>query len=134
MTQRTANDARTYIASAYKSIKAGEFNIEQFPNTAIVEAYYSVFYACHAALALRDLHPSSHEGVHNLISKEYVKNGALTKEIPSALASLEQRRINAQYNLHLYTSQDARYHLDRAINAVKQIHEHLLEVYPEILE
>ena len=127
--------ARQYMADAYLAIEAGEFNMERFPNVAINRAYYSLFYACHAALTLRGLHPSSHEGVHNMISKEYVKDGTLPKEIPSILAGLEQRRINADYlPREVYKPEEARHHLDRAIKAVKQIHNHLLELYPDVFK
>ena len=125
-------DARKNMAKAYAEIAAGEFNVEHFPCTAVEKAYYSLFHACHSALALLGVYPHSHEGVHNLISKKYIKDGLLPKEIPPLLSNLEQRRIKATYDHYTYTSEDARCHLDQAISAVKQIHEHLLELYPDV--
>jgi uncharacterized protein (UPF0332 family) len=131
MTQPDLSDfklARQYMADAYLAIEAGKFNMEHFPNVTINRAYYSIFYACHAALALLGLHPSSHEGVHNMISKEYVRNGALSKEIPSTLASLGQRRIKTDYlPQESYKPEEARHFLDRAISAVNQIRDHLVK-------
>ena len=127
-------DARRNMAKAYAEIAAGEFTFEHFPCTTVEKAYYSLFHACNSALALLGLYPKSHEGVHNLISKEYVKDGLLPKEIPSVLSNLEQRRIKATYDHYLYTSEDARCHLDLAINAVSQVHDYLLGLYPDVFK
>jgi uncharacterized protein (UPF0332 family) len=131
MTQEESLSASKYMEGAYEAIKAAEFNIESYPGISVEKAYYSLFYACHAALALKGLFPHSHEGVNNLIGKEYVNDGILPKEIAAALGNLATHSDKAKYNFKRYTTEDAAYHLNRAISAVRQIHECLREQYPD---
>ena len=132
MTQSNLEDARKYMTEAYTALETGKFNLERFPKTTVEQAYYSLFYACHAALAVLGLYPKNHEGVHNMISKEYVKEGKLPKELPSILSSLEERRGKATYKFISFSTQDADYHLNRASNAVNQIYEYLHGLYPDV--
>ena len=126
--------ARKHMAAAYAAIATGEFNLEHFPSTTVEKAYYSLFHACRSALGLLGFYPRSHEGVHNLIYNEYVKTELLPKEVASALSNLIERRLKATYDYYPYTSEEARIHLDRAIDAVNQIHDYLYGLYPDVFK
>lgn len=133
MTQIDFEEARQYMTRAYMEIDAGKFNLENFPDTTVEKAYYGLFNACHAALAVLGVYPSSHEGVHNMISKEYVKDRKLPKELPSTLSNLLGWREKATYKFAFFNSHDALILLNRATEAVNQIYEHLHELYPDVI-
>ena len=128
--EKNLSDARNKMLDSYEAISTAEFNLQHFPNTSIKEAYYAVYHACCAAIKLRNLHPKTHRGVHDYTNNDQLLPNA--KELASTFASLEQLRQKATYRGVKYSSQVAEHHLSRAINAVKQIHDYLLRLHPEV--
>ncbi len=64
---------------------------------AVSRAYYAMFYAVLAVLATRGLGSSKHSGAIALFDREFVKPGALPKELSRSLHLTFENRQQADY-------------------------------------
>lgn len=57
-------EANKYIEKAYEALDAAKilFEKEKF-NSAVSQAYYSMFYAAKALLSIKQVYPRTHKGV-----------------------------------------------------------------------
>lgn len=111
--------AEETLASAHVMVEGG------FYRGALNRAYYAMFYAMLALLAIRGLGSSQHKGALTLFDREYVKTGLLPRETSRWIRSAFQDRLEADYEELLDVSatdaqdvlRNARAFLDQA-NAV----------------
>lgn len=64
---------------------------------AVNRAYYAMFYAVLALLAIKGLGSSKHSGTISLFDREFVRPGALPKELSRSLHMAFERRQQADY-------------------------------------
>jgi len=85
-------------------------------------AYYAMFYAVLALLAIRGLGTSKHAGALSLFDREFVKTGAFAREHSKRLHELFELRQRADY-LEMFTISP-----ERARSAVEWAGEFVTEV------
>ena len=73
--------------------------IHHDPRNAVSRAYYAMFHAANAALAIKGLHPKTHNGTQALFNKHLVGPGAVDKQRGRDLAKGQERRTNADYDV-----------------------------------
>ena len=91
-------------ASRLKSaqlLKAGEYYEE-----AIGAAYYAIFHAISALLALKGLHYSSHKAVISNFNREYVHTGLIGSISSKALSDLHNKRNESEYDPTVFVGED----------------------------
>jgi len=72
-------------------------NAEHAGRGAVNRAYYAMFYAVLAALAIKGLGSSKHSGVISLFDREFVKPGDLPRELSRSLHMAFEHRQQADY-------------------------------------
>ena len=82
---------------------------------ALSRAYYAMFYATLALLAIKELGASKHSGVIRLFHEHYVQDGTFDKEIARSLSIAFDLRNKSDYReLTLPSSEEARDTLEAA--------------------
>ncbi len=61
-------------------------------------AYYAVFYAIRAVLALDEIDMKHHSGVIAEFRKRYIKTGIFPKALSSVISLLSDKRTESDYN------------------------------------
>lgn len=87
--------------SAAKYLFEGEFF-----NDAVSRAYYSMFYAAKALLALKDIYPKAHKGVVSKFGLEFVKEGFIEDIYGRAFVHAKDRREAAEYDIEKRISRE----------------------------
>lgn len=65
-----------YINRADEALASAQILLENEKfNSAISEAYYSMYYSARALLSFKDFHPKKHKGVLALLRLEFVNKG-----------------------------------------------------------
>ena len=78
-------------------------------------AYYAMFYATLALLAIKELGASKHSGVIRLFHEHYVQDGTFDKEIARSLSVAFDLRNKSDYReLTSTSSEEAQYTLEAA--------------------
>jgi len=80
-------------------------------------AYYAIFDAARFALACRGHEPETirtHSSVHSAFAKEFVKPGAVTKEIGRLLGQVQDLRLLADYAAEPVLPDKARWAVEMA--------------------
>ena len=98
---------------------------------AISEAYYAMFHAAKALLALRGIHPKTHAGVVSQFGLQFVTEGLIEELYAKSLAKAEAKREKADYDIYFEPSEeeaediveDAEKFLVRIKEAIKEIHD-----------
>ena len=96
---------------------------------AISEAYYAMFHAAKALLALRDLFPRTHAGVVSQFGLQFVNEGLIEELYARSLTKAQTRREKADYDIYYEPSneeaesvlEDAEKFLERIKRALKEI-------------
>ena len=101
--------SKLYMEKAHEALRAAKTNKEEFPDTSINRAYYSMFYAAQGALVTNRVEAvKTHEGVSNVFSDVFVKTEKFPKEVFKSLGHAEQARYSADYNPQKrFSTQDA---------------------------
>lgn len=88
-------------------------------------AYYSMFYAALATLLTRGLGSSKHSGVLSLLDREFVRPGAVRREMSAALRDAFNQRQKSDYGeLNPVSESRAREILDNAgafLNEMREV-------------
>lgn len=95
----------------------------------ISEAYYAMFHASKALLALRDIFPRTHAGVVAQFGLQFVNEGLIEELYATSLAKAETRREKADYDIYYVPSEeeaesvieDAERFLERINEAIRDI-------------
>ena len=75
-------------------------------NSAISEAYYSMFYSAKALLSLKNFHPKKHRGVLRLLGRELVSKGYIEEVYGKIFAKDMELRKKADYDISFKASRE----------------------------
>ena len=93
--------AQTELAACRALVAGG------FPTQAVSRAYYAVFYAAEAALALLGLQRRKHAGLISAFAEHLVRPGEIEPQYGKILQSLFAQRNAADYGAPGATDEDA---------------------------
>jgi uncharacterized protein (UPF0332 family) len=118
---------RSRLEQADDALNAARILLEQHSGRAAVNrAYYAMFYAVLALLALRKQETSKHTGAISLFDREFVKPGVFSRDLSQWLHRAFRQRLAADYApLQTVSGDEARQMFDEAQAFVAQIREHL---------
>ena len=93
------------LEQAEESLKAAELLLRAgMLRQSVSRAYYAMFYAVLALLAVRKRESSKHSGVISLFDKDYVKSGIFPKEFSKWLHHAFNLRQRSDYTAHYIPS------------------------------
>lgn len=124
---------RSRLEQADDALNAARILLEQHSvRAAVNRAYYAMFYAVLALLALRKQETSKHSGAISLFDREFVKPGVFSKELSQALHRAFRQRLAADYApLRTVSKDEAQQMFDEAQAFVARVREHLVqELHP----
>jgi len=99
---------------------------DEFYGIVVNRAYYAMFSAVQALFLINELHVKTHKGLHLKFGELYVQTGIFPIEMASALARIEDLRVEADYDFDSYITQDdALKATDDATSFVSSITEYL---------
>lgn len=85
---------------ALDSLRAAEvLHIQRLSRDAVSRAYYSVMHAARAILLIHDVKATSHSAVRRQFGETLVKTGEVEKEWARILASAQDKRAAADYDV-----------------------------------
>ena len=89
---------RDLLAQAQETLEESEKLLSlASPATIVNRAYYAAFYAGSALLMAREARPKSHQGVVDLLNREYVRAGRLERDLVEAYRRLYRLRLDSDY-------------------------------------
>lgn len=96
-----------YISRAEESLASARILTENEKfNSAVSEAYYSMYYSAKALLSFKDFHPKRHQGVLALLGLEFVNKGYIEEIYGKAFAKDMQLREKADYDVSFKASSE----------------------------
>ena len=101
MDKETIEDFSKYrIEKAKETLKTAEFILEEGNDYASANnrAYYAIFYAIRAVLALEQIDFKRHKDVVAYFNKMYVATGKFPKDLGRMIAKLQQLREKSDYD------------------------------------
>ena len=115
------------LSQADESIKAAKTLLrERLLASAVNRAYYAMFYAVLALLALGKKETSKHSGAISLFDREYVKTGVFSKELSKWLHEAFDLRQRSDYAVKYEPSdEEAEEIINKAVAFVSQVEERL---------
>lgn len=128
MTFEERNEYIRYrIETAYKTVEAAKLLAKNgFWNSAVNRLYYAVFYAVSALLVSKEIFVSSHSGVKNQFSLNFIKSGVLDKKYGTLLAQLYDWRQKGDYdNLFDYDAASVEPLFEPVIEMICQIEKNI---------
>ena len=100
MKESKSEIAEAYLNEAVKKLeKSKKLLDDHYTDEAARAAYYSMYHAAKALLALENIEPKTHHGVISELQRLYVKTGKLDQSFASAMARDLQVRIRADYEI-----------------------------------
>jgi len=94
--------------------------------TSVNRSYYAVFHACRAVNALDGFDSKKHSGVISYFNKNFIKTGALSKDLSKIIRYVRRIREDEDYEDFYYISDDdAMKQLNMAIEFVNCIETYL---------
>jgi len=124
---------RSRLEQADDALNAARILLEQHSGRAAVNrAYYAMFYAVLALLALRQQETSKHTGAISLFDRDFVKPGVFSKELSQWLHHAFRQRLAADYApLRTVSDDEAQQMFNEAQAFVARVREHLAqELHP----
>jgi uncharacterized protein (UPF0332 family) len=120
---------RSRLGQADDALNAARILLEQHSDRAAVNrAYYAMFYAVLALLALRKQETSKHTGAISLFDREFVKPGVFSRDLSQWLHRAFRQRLAADYApLRTVSDEEAQQIFNEARTFVAQVREHLAQ-------
>jgi uncharacterized protein (UPF0332 family) len=121
------------LEQADDALNAARILLEQHSvRAAVNRAYYAMFYAVLALLALRKQETSKHSGVISLFDREFVRPGVFSRDLSQWLHRAFRQRLAADYApLRTVSKDEAQQMFDEAQAFVARVREHLArELHP----
>jgi len=117
------------LEQARESLKAAEILLkDELLTSAINRAYYAMFYAVLALLAIEKKETSKHSGAISLFDKDYVKKGIFPKELSRWLHDAFDLRQRSDYAVQYVPSrEEAEEIINQAVSFVSHVSEKLRE-------
>lgn len=96
------------VRDAEEMLRVAEVNFQyEFYNSAVNRLYYACFHiACAALLAIGIEDVRRHEGVRNMFSLHFIKEGRIGPEWKSFYATMFSCRSNADYDNFMYYTRE----------------------------
>jgi len=121
-----------YLVRAEEALASAHILLENEKfNSAISEAYYSMYYSARALLSFRDFHPKKHKGVLVLLGLEFVNKGYIEEIYGKMFAKDMQMREKADYDVSYKASDEEAESVvddaDRFLRRIKKAIEDLKE-------
>jgi uncharacterized protein (UPF0332 family) len=124
---------RSRLEQADDALNAAPILLEQHSvRAAVNRAYYAMFYAVLALLALRKQETSKHSGVISLFDREFVRPGVFSRDLSQWLHRAFRQRLAADCApLRTVSDDEAQQMFDEAQAFVARVREHLArELHP----
>jgi uncharacterized protein len=124
---------RSRLEQADDALNAARILLEQHSvRAAVNRAYYAMFYAVLALLALRKQETSKHSGVISLFDREFVRPGVFSRDLSQWLHRAFRQQLAADYApLRTVSKDEAQQMFDEAQAFVARVREHLAqELHP----
>ncbi len=114
-----------YLVRAEEALASAQILLENEKfNSAISEAYYSMYYSARALLSFKDFHPKKHKGVLALLGLEFVNKGYIEEIYGRIFAKDMQMREKADYDVSFRASEEEAEGViddaDRFLNRIKK--------------
>ena len=98
---------KDYLTRAEEALSSAMILYEKEKyNSAVSEAYYSMYYSARALLSLKDFYPKKHKGLLRILGLEFVKKGYLEEAYARAFAKCMQLREKADYDVTYKVSKE----------------------------
>ncbi len=122
-------DVARYVENAREALRGAETNMQLGDYHVVANrAYYAIFYAANALLAMLGLQRSKHSGVIALFREKFVKTGEIEKSYSDDYEEAMRRRDVSDYDLTAEISEDyVRVSLEAARRFVPCIEQYLKE-------
>ncbi len=115
--------AKELIADARNLYNTGSYK------SANNRAYYSIFHAMRAVLALDEVDFKKHSGVIQYFQREYIKTGIFEKSCSTIIMSASEIRNASDYDdFYLASAEEAQEQIDNAVTFAGAIEEYLNNV------
>ncbi len=123
MTENIRSLIRYRIEQAEESLEAAKILIDKkLARPAVNRAYYAMFYAVLALLAMRKMETSKHTGAIALFDREFVKQGVFGKDFSIWLHKAFDLRHEADYKADSQVTEDqAEMTLKNAVTFVNEV-------------
>lgn len=124
------NLAMHRLERARECIKTAEalYDLEDFMTVAN-RAYYAIFYATRAVLALDGVDRKKHSGVISYFQQNYIKNGAFDKKYSAILQDAFEIRQESDYeDFYVISKEDVIEQLSNAKLFVAEVERHLQSI------
>lgn len=92
------------------------------------EAYFAMFESARCALSEADCFARTHQGVWHLFHRTFVKTGRFPPELHAQAREAKKQRIGVDYNLELFSQEQAR----AAVESAERFLEATLEMLGEV--
>jgi uncharacterized protein (UPF0332 family) len=94
------DEAKEHLAKGYEKIESAKLLFKNgFYADCVSRAYYGMIYAARSLLALKKIHPKSHQGVIRILGLEFVTKGYLDEISGRAIATAKEDREDADYGI-----------------------------------
>lgn len=119
------DEVNELMKKAEEKLRAAEYLLEGgYYSDAISRAYYAMYFAARALLALKKIYPKTHRGLIAKFGLEYVNKGIIDSYYAKALAYGEEKREVADYGILIsFTREEAEDVIEDARNFLKKIEE-----------
>lgn len=89
-----------HMEKAAKRLRVGEKLLQEGEyEDSISRAYYAMYHAAKAALAIMNVFPKTHEGLVSAFGKRFVLTGTFPKELGRTLADAKAARETYEYSI-----------------------------------
>lgn len=123
---QTRERIQGYLAYAHRAIRTGQLTLKDEDFSATVNrAYYAMFYAANALLAIRGLERSKHSGVIAAFREQFIKTGLISGEYSRYFGEALDERHTADYELEPIDFDTAGRNLAHAIEFVSEVEAYL---------
>ncbi len=66
-------------------------------DASVNRSYYAILSADRSVLILRGIDPETHDGIKTMLSREFIKDGTLPKDLMETFRRVRGRRVNFDY-------------------------------------
>ena len=118
------------LSQAKENIEEAEilFNINKFKG-ASNRAYYAIFHAIKAILALEQKDFKKHSSVIAYFNQEYISKAIFPKELGRDITNIRLYREKSDYvDFYIITKDDCKIQIDKAKNIVSSVEEYLSKI------
>lgn len=94
------DESKEHLAKGYEKIESAKLLFKNgFYGDCVSRAYYGMIYAARSLLALKKIHPKSHQGIIRILGLEFVTKGYLDEISGRAIATAKEDREDADYGI-----------------------------------